>query len=59
MQFGLRPEKRTIYAVFIWKRLQEAYNAKGRKLCFVDIEKAFDRLQRKVLQNEMRKKGMP
>ena len=43
------PERGTIDAVLIL-RLQEEYHAKGKKLCmcFVDLEKAFDRLPRNV-----------
>ena len=46
--FGKRhlfvPESVTIYIVFVLKRLQEEYHAKGKKLymCFVDLEKASD-----------------
>ena len=28
-------------------------------VCFVDLEKAFNRVQRKVLECAMRKKGIP
>ena len=61
MQFGFMPERGTIDAVFILRRLQEEYYAKGKKLCmyFVDSENAFDRISRKVLVWTMRKKGMP
>ena len=54
------PERGTIDAVFTMSRMQEEYHAKGEKLymCFVDLEKAFDRVPRKVLEWAMRKKGM-
>ena len=49
MQFGVMPE-RSIDAVFILRRMQEEYHAKGKKLyiCFVDLKRAFDRVSRKV-----------
>ena len=52
------PGRGTIDAVFVLRRLQEEYHAKGKTLymCLVDLEKAFDRLQRKVLEWAMRKK---
>ena len=55
------PESGAIDAVFILRRLQEEYNAKGKKLymCFVDLEKAFDGVPKKVLELKMRKKGIP
>ena len=52
MQFGFRPGGGTIDAVFIKRRLQKEYHAKGKKLymCFVDLEKAFYRVPTKVLE---------
>ena len=46
MQFGFMPERGTIDAVFILRRMQEEHYARGKKLllCFVDLEKAFDRV---------------
>ena len=43
MQFGFMPERGTIDAVFILRRMQEEYHTKGKKLyvCFVGLEKAF------------------
>ena len=61
MQFGSMSERGTIDAVFILRRLQEEYHAKVKLLyaCFVDIEKAFDRVPMKVLEWAIRKKGIP
>ena len=41
MQFGYLPERGTIDVVFILRRMQEEYNAKGKKLymCFLDVHK--------------------
>lgn len=61
MQFGFMPGKGTIDSVFILRRLQEEYLDKPKKLymCFVDLERAFDGVLRKVLEWAMRKRGIP
>ena len=60
MQFGFKPGKGTVDAIFILRKMQEEYQKKDKKLymCFVDMEKAFDRVPRKVMEWAMRKKGL-
>ena len=52
MQFGSMPEIGTIDIVFIMRRMQVKYYVKEKKLyiCFVELEKAFDKVPRKVLE---------
>jgi len=61
MQFGFMPGKGTTNALFILRRMQEECHDKGKHLymCYVDLEKAFDRVLRKVVEWAMRKKGLP
>ena len=61
MQFGFMPGRGTTDALFIVRRMQEECRDKKKKLyrCFVDIEKAFDRVPRKVTEWAMKKKGFP
>ena len=51
------PGRRTADAIFIIRQLQDKHLAKNRKLyfAFVDLEKAFDRIPRKVIWWAMRK----
>ena len=60
MQFGFMPGKITVDAIFIVRRMQEEYQKKDKKVYmrFVDMEKAFDRVPRKVMEWAMRKKGL-
>ena len=61
IQFSFMPERGTIGVVFILRRMHELYQTRGKKLCicFVDLEKAFDRVLRNVLEWAMRKKEIP
>ena len=47
-------------AIFIVRRIQDEYQKKCKKLyvCFVDMEKAFDRVPKKLMEWAMRKKGL-
>ena len=52
--------KGTAHALFIITRMQEEFRRKKKKLnmCFVDLEKAFDKVPRKVMEWALRKKGL-
>ena len=60
MQFSFTPGKGTTDALFIVRQMQEKHLAAGKKLyiAFVDLEKAFDRVPRKVLWWAMRSLGV-
>ena len=49
------PDGGSIDTMLILRRLHEVYHATGEKLyvCFVDLEKAFDRVLGKVLELAM------
>ena len=61
MQFGFMPGKGTTDALFILRRMQEEFRGREKKLymCFVDLEKTFDRVPRKVMEWALRKKRLP
>ena len=61
MQFGSMPVNGTIDAVFILRRIQEEYLDQENKLymCFVDLERAFDKALMRNVEWAMRKTGIP
>ena len=60
-QFGFMPGKGTTDALFLGRRLQKEHRAKDKRMyvCFIDLENAFDRAARRVMEWAMRKKGLP
>ena len=60
-QFGFCQGRSTSGAMFLLRMLQEKYSQKEKKLyhVFVDLEKAFDRVPRKVIEWALRRKRIP
>ena len=59
-QFGFVPGRGTTEAIFVVRQLQEKYLAANKRLymAFIDLEKAFDRVPRKVIWWALRKLGV-
>ena len=53
------PGRETTDSLFVVRRMQDEYMDKKKKLCmcFVDIDKVFDKVPKKVMEWAMRKKG--
>ena len=59
-QFGFVPGRGTTDAIFVVRQLQEKYLAANKRLymAFIDLEKGFDRVPRKVIRWALRKLGV-
>ena len=60
IQIGFMPGRRRADALFVVREMLEKYSDKMKKLdvCFMDIEKVFDKDPQKVIERVIRKKGL-
>ena len=60
IQHGFMPERGTVDAVFVLRRLSEKFRAENKLFfIFVVLEKAFDRVPREIIRFALRRKGVP
>ena len=60
IQDGFMPERGTVDAVFVLRRLSEKFRAENKLFfIFVVLEKAFDRVPREIIRFALRRKGVP
>ena len=61
MPFGFISGRQTADTLFVVGKMQDKYREKNKKLymCFVDLEKTFDRVPKRVMQQEPKKRGIP
>ena len=59
IQYDFIPVSGKTDAVFILRRMQEEFHARGKKLCFMNLEKDFNSVPMKVMEWVMREKLIP